>query len=459
MNNNKISIMTKAGLTLFIAAFLLPARAIAGDVTGNTGDTEKPSSTTVTLEECWDAAEKNYPLARQYGLISKSKDYTISNASRAYLPQVTFSAKASWQSDITRFKLDREQYNKTMFGSLIDPDDIEALLPKLRKDQYAASLDITQTIWDGGVLKAQKESAENEAEANAKSIDASLYGLRERINELYFGIMLLQHNIELSELMLGSLNANYDKLRAYKENGVIGQSDLDAIRIQILKTKQEALNLRNSKKAYIQMLSLLSGLELSENTELVQPREISVSGGEITRPELAMFNAQLKQIESQNRMLNAGLTPKFGLYVSGGYGRPGLNILSNSFKPYVVAGVKMIWNIGNFYNLKNNRQMLQLKMANIETQKSAFLLNTSIDESRRDTEIETLRSQLEYDDEIIELRKSVLKANEEKMYDGTISGTDYVGYLNDSLIAEQNKAQHEIKMLLAMYNLAYVRGK
>ena len=172
-----------------------------------------------------------------------------------------------------------------------------------------------------------------------------------------------------------------------------------------------------------------------------------------------MFNAQLKQIDSQNKMLNAGVTPKFGLYVSGGYGRPGLNMLSNTFKPYVIAGVKMVWNIGNFYNLKNNRQMLQLKMASIEAQKSTFLLNTSIDESRRDTEIETLRSQLQYDDEIIELRKSVLKANEEKMYDGTISGTDYVGYLNDSLIAEQNKAQHEIQMLLSMYNLAYVRGK
>lgn len=451
--------MTKSGITFIIAAFLIPAEIFANNNPSDTGNSGNSASATVTLEECWKSAEKNYPLAKQYGLISKSKDYTVSNAARAYLPQVTFSAKASWQSDVTKFRLDREELAKTEIGSLIDPDGIEALMPKLKKDQYSASLDVTQTIWDGGALKAQKEAAESEAEANTKSIDASLYGLRERINELYFGIMLLQHNIELSDLMLGTLNANYDKLKAYKENGVIGQADLDAIRIQILKTKQEALNLKNSKKAYTQMLSLLCGLNLNEETELVQPEEISVPGGEITRPELAMFNAQLKQIDSQKKMLNAGVTPKFGLYVSGGYGRPGLNMLSNTFKPYVLAGAKMVWNIGNFYNLKNNRQMLQLKMASIEAQKSTFLLNTSIDESRRDTEIETLRSQLQYDDEIIELRKSVLKANEEKMYDGTISGTDYVGYLNDSLIAEQNKAQHEIQMLLSMYNLAYVRGK
>ncbi len=450
--------MIRTHIILIIASLLTPAEIFAGNNRGDIGNSDDSAAATVTLEECWKSAERNYPLAKQYGLISKSKDYTISNAARAYLPQVTFSAKASWQSDVTKFQLDREALEKTEIGSFINPDGIEALIPKVKKDQYSANLDITQTIWDGGVLKAQKEAAENEAEANTKSIDASLYGLRERINEMYFGILLLQHNIELSELMLSSLNANYDKLKAYKENGVIGQADLDALRIQILNTKQEALNLKNSKAAYTQMLSLLCGLNLDENTELVQPEEISSTGREITRPELAAFNAQLKQLDSQNKMLNAGLTPKFGVYVSGGYGRPGLNMLSNTFKPYVVAGAKMVWDIGNFYNLKNNRQMLQLKKASIEAQKSAFLLNTSIDESRRDSEIETLRSQLEYDDEIIELRKSVLKANEEKMYNGTISGTDYVGYLNDSLTAEQNKAQHELRMLLAMYNLAYVRG-
>ncbi len=450
--------MIRTHIILIIATLLLPAEIFAGNNRGDIGNSDDSAAATVTLEECWKSAERNYPLAKQYGLISKSKDYTISNAARAYLPQVTFSAKASWQSDVTKFQLDREALEKTEIGSFINPDGIEALIPKVKKDQYSANLDITQTIWDGGVLKAQKEAAENEAEANTKSIDASLYGLRERINEMYFGILLLQHNIELSELMLSSLNANYDKLKAYKENGVIGQADLDALRIQILNTKQEALNLKNSKAAYTQMLSLLCGLNLDENTELVQPEEISSTCREITRPELAAFNAQLKQLDSQNKMLNAGLTPKFGIYVSGGYGRPGLNMLSNTFKPYVVAGAKMVWDIGNFYNLKNNRQMLQLKKASIEAQKSAFLLNTSIDESRRDSEIETLRSQLEYDDEIIELRKSVLKANEEKMYNGTISGTDYVGYLNDSLTAEQNKAQHELRMLLAMYNLAYVRG-
>ncbi len=411
---------------------------------------------TVTLEECYGAAEKNYPLVRQYELIEKSKDYTLSNASKAYLPQVTFSAKASWQSDVTKFNLDKEKLAQSQFGSMINPDELAGMIPTMSKDQYGASIDISQTIWDGGAVKARKDAATSQAEADAKSVDASIYGLRAKVNEMFFGIILMQSNIEQCELMLSNLETNYRKVESYIENGVAGQADLDAIRIQQLKTKQEALNLRNTKSAYLRMLGLLTGLELEENVELTKPEPVISGGTEIQRPELAMYEAQLKALESQNKQITAGLTPKFGLYVSGGYGRPGLNMLDNEFKPYLTAGIRMTWNIGNFYTKKNDLRILETRKAGIETQRQTFLLNTSIDISGKDSEIKTLQEQLEYDDEIIALRKSVLKANEARMAEGTISGSDLVGFMNDELLAEQEKADHEVRMLLAMYNLKYV---
>lgn len=411
---------------------------------------------TVTLEECYEAAAKNYPLVRQYELIEKSKDYTLSNASKAYLPQVTFSAKASWQSDVTKFNLDRDKLAQSQFGSLITPNELEGMMPTMSKDQYGASIDISQTIWDGGAVKALKDAAASQAEADAKSVDASIYGLRAKINELYFGVILMQSNMDQCDLMLSNLETNYKKVESYIENGVAGQTDLDAIRIQKLKTKQEALNIRNTKSAYLKMLGLLTGIRFEGDTELVKPEPVAVKNEEIQRPELAMYEAQLKALESQNRQITAGLTPKFGLYVSGGYGRPGLNMLDNEFKPYLTAGVRMTWNIGNFYTRKNDMRILETKKSGIEAQRLAFLLNTSIDISGKDSEIKTLREQLEYDDEIIALRKSVLKANEARMAEGTISGSDLVGYMNDERLAEQERTGHEVKMLLAMYNLKYV---
>ncbi len=415
-----------------------------------------PAQRPVSLEECYEAAERNYPMVRQYELIEKSKDYTLSNASKTYLPQVTLSAKASWQSDVTKFNLDKEKLAQSQFGSIINPDELEGMIPTISKDQYGASIDISQTIWDGGAVKARKEAATSQAEADAKNVDASIYGLRAKVNEMFFGIILMQSNIEQCELMLSNLETNYRKVESYIENGVAGQADLDAIIIQQLKTKQEALNLRNTKSAYLRMLRLLTGLDIDESSELTKPEPIMSGKTGIFRPELAMYEAQLKALESQNKQITAGLTPKFGLYVSGGYGRPGLNMLSDEFKPYLTAGVRMTWNIGNFYTKKNDRRLLAARKLGIETQRQGFLLNTSIDVSGKDSEIKTLREQLEYDDEIIALRKSVLKANEARMEEGTISGSDLVGFMNDELLAEQEKASHEVRMLLAMYNLKYV---
>lgn len=411
---------------------------------------------TVSLEECYAAAQRNYPLVRQYELIEKSKDYTLSNASRAYLPQVTFSAKASWQSDVTKFSLDKEKLAQSQFGSMIDPDELAGMIPTISKDQYGASIDVSQTIWDGGAVKARKDAAASQAEADARSVDASIYGLRARVNELFFGIILMQSNIEQCNLMLSNLEINYKKVESYIENGVAGQADLDAIRIQQLKTRQEALNLDNTKRAYIRMLGLLTGLDLGEDAALTKPEPIISGTSQIQRPELAMYEAQLKALESQNRQITAGLTPKFGLYVSGGYGRPGLNMLDNEFRPYLTAGVRMTWNIGNFYTKRNDLCLIETRKASIETQRQTFLLNTSMDISGKDSEIRVLREQLEYDDEIIALRQSVLRANEARMAEGTISGSDLVGFMNDELLARQEKAAREVRMLLAMYNLKYV---
>lgn len=412
----------------------------------------------LTLGQCYLAAERNYPIVRKYDLISKTRDYTISNAAKSYLPQVTLSARASWQSDVTKLDIDRGKLALGGLGSIADIQALSEIIPHISKDQYVASLDISQTIWDGGAAKARKEVAEREADAESKSVSTSIYSLRERINELFFGILLLQSNIELNELMLGSLNASYDKISSYLSSGVAGQSDLDAVKIRILKTGQETLNLENTKAAWCKMLSLLTGLPLDGSILLEKPAEPAVSGTVMRRPELELFDAQAGRIASQNRMLNAGLTPKLGLYVTGGYGRPGLDMLSNAFKPFVTAGVRISWNFGNFYNIRNDRRLLEANAAMTEADRSAFLLNADIDASRKESEIGTFRGQLASDDEIIRLHKEVLKANEAKMAEGTISGTDLVGYMNDVLMAEQSKVQHETKMLLAMYNLAFIYG-
>ncbi len=396
------------------------------------------------IEDCYQKAQANYPLIKQYDLIEKTKEYNLSNASKGYLPQVMFSAKASYQSEVTQMPIDFSQMG--MQGVSISP---------LSKDQYGATLDITQTIWDGGAIKSQKEGLRTAAEVEKRNVEVSIYAINERVNQLYFGILLADAQIRQNQLLQDELKRNYNQVQSYMQNGIANQADLDAIRVDQLKAKQNEVQFTNTKKAYIDMLSKLIGEELGENTEFVKPEPLRPATNEINRPELALFDAQIKNLEAQNSQITSGLMPKLGLSLTGGYGRPGLNMLSNDFEAYYIGGVKLSWNIGNFYTRKNSKRQIQTNIHSIETQRETFLFNTNLDIVQKDNNINKYFDQLQYDDEIIALRGSVKRASEAKMANGTLSGSDLTRDINAEQLAMQDKILHEMELLLAIYNLKF----
>lgn len=390
------------------------------------------------IENCYQKAQANYPLIKQYGLIEKTKEYNLSNANKGYLPQVTFSAKATYQSEVTEIP--------------VQMPGIETI----SKDQYSATIDVNQTIWDGGAIKSQKESVRTAAEVDKMNVEVSIYAINERVNQLYFGILLADAQINQNQLLQDELKRNYDQVQSYVQNGIANQADLDAIKVDQLKAKQNEAQFFSTKKAYVEMLSKLIGEELSENTEFVKPEPIRPIANEINRPELAFYDAQIKNLEAQNSQITSGLMPKLGLFVTGGYGKPGLNMLEPDFSPYYIGGIKLSWNIGNFYTKRNSRNKIQTSVSSIETQRETFLFNTALDVTQKDNNIYKYFDQLKYDDEIIALRNSVKRASEAKMANGTLSGTDLTRDINAEQMAIQDKILHETELLLAIYNLKFV---
>lgn len=402
------------------------------------------ASAQLTIEDCYTKAQENYPLIRQYNLIEKTKEYNLSNANKAYLPQVTFSAKATYQSDVTKLPIDFSQLG-------IQGVDI----PTLSKDQYNASLDVNQIIWDGGAIKSQKEGVETAAEVSKKNVEVSIYAINERINQLYFGILLADAQTRQIQLLQDELERNYKLIESYVQNGIANQADLDAVKVDILKAKQHEVRFINTKKAYIEILSTLIGEELSENTEFAKPVPVRPSTHTINRPELDLYNAQIQNLAIKDREITSGLMPKLGLFATGGYGKPGLNMLQDNFEAYYIAGVRLSWNIGNFYTLKNNRKTIQNNIESIENQRETFLFNTHLDVTQKNNHIDNYYEQLKYDDEIIALRGSVKRASEVKMANGTISGSDLTRDINAEQMAIQEKILHETELLLAIYNLKF----
>jgi outer membrane protein TolC len=400
----------------------------------------------LTIDYCYQKAHDNYPLIRQYDLIRQSAAYTMSSIALNYLPQLQFSAKATYQSDVPKLEINIPDY-----AAKITYD-------WMSRDQYSVNLEASQLIWDGGMVRAKRKQTLNEAEVAEKQLDVSLYTIRERVNQLFFAILLLEAQIEQSRLYNNQLQQQYERVEAFVNNGLANQSDLNAIKAGQIKALQIELQLNNKQKACIDMLSAFIGEPIAEDVKLVKP-DTSMPNLEIKRPELSFFDAQLRNTNSKKMEINAGLTPKLALFFSGGYGRPSLNMLSNDFEWYYVGGIRFLWNIGSFYTLNNNNNTVFNSTLSIQTQQAAFLFNTNMEVKQKQHDIDNCRMLLNYDEQIIALRHAVREASEVALANGTGTVIDLLTEINNEQFAQQEKIQHEIELMQAIYNLKYALGQ
>jgi len=404
-----------------------------------------PCFAQLSIEACYEKARANYPLIKQYGLIEKTKEYNLSNAAKGYLPQVTFSAQATYQSDVTEIPIDLDAIGLT-----------GVKIPSVSQDQYKMELALSQTLWDGGAIRSERKALRTQAEVDQRDMDVSMYAINERVNQLYFGVLLAEAQLEQNKVLQAELRRSCEQVSSYIKNGIAQQSDLDAIRVDLLKAKQTEAQFEHTKRAYREMLSRLIGEEIGEETRLVKPEAVRPLTKENNRPELELYQAQIRNLWAQDSRITAGMMPKLGLFVTGGYGKPGLDMFEDNFKVYYLAGVKLSWNLGSLYTRKNDRRKIQTGIRSIETQRETFLFNTSLDVAQRNATIDKYIDQLKYDDEIIALRGSVKRASEAKMANGTLSGTDLTRDIHAEQSAIQDKILHEMELLQAIYNLKYV---
>lgn len=404
------------------------------------------------LDRCKEMARKHYPVIRQYDLISQSQEYSMSNAAKAWLPQVNLSAQATYQSDVASW-----------------PDQFESMLsvmgldmPGLRKDQYKVQIDIQQTIWDGGKSKAEKALAVSEAEQSVRSADVEMYSLDSRIENLYFGILLLQGQKRQIEDMVARLQNNLDYVNALVENGVAMQADADAVEAQMLSSGQNLHQVKASEDSFRRMLELFIGESLGDGN-LPVPQAVAPMATDSQRPELLMFDAQIGALEAKNQMLNAALTPKFALFAQGYYGYPGLNMfenmMSSKWSLNGIVGVRMSWNISSFYTDKTSRKQITNAMDRVRLQKDIFTFNTKIQVEQDNAEIRRIRAVLADDDRIVSLRKNVREAAEARLQEGAVDMNDLLSKISDESAAMIARSTHEIELIKAIYDLKYTLNR
>ena len=411
------------------------------------GTLSAQSSVVLTLTECYEKSEAHYPLIQQYGLLESTRDYTLSNLAKSWLPQISVHARASYQTDVTRLPFDGSKISAFVPGFEV---------PELSKDQYRLVAQLEQNIWNGGETRAAREVALARIEAERAQVDAQLYTLRSRINQLYFGCLLQQEFIRQNQLLEQNLLNNLERVEALMRNGLANPSDADRLQVELLRVRQQAVELHSQLKSLRQLLGYFINQPLTDTTELQEPElPAARPHEEIFRPELRAFQAQSDWIEAQNRQITASLMPRFGAFVQGGYGRPGLDMLDDDFKPFCVLGVSMTWNFSSLYTMKNRRRQLAVNRKGIDVQRETFLFNTRLQLLQQDAEIRKIEQLEQTDAEIVRLRTQIKEAAEVKLQEGVISVNDLVDEIYAENLARQQAVTHRLQRLMTLYERMY----
>lgn len=402
----------------------------------------------VTLDECRRLAREHYPEIRQYDLVRRTEEYTLSNARRAWLPQLSIAAQATWQTEVPSFP-------NALAGMLVQ-QGID--MPGMNKDQYKAALELNQTLWDGGKSEADKRIARAEAAEQARSADVDLYALQGRVDNLFFGILLLDERIVQTRLTLDLLRSNLEKVRALQRNGVAMQSDADAVEAELLTVNQQLTQVTASRDSYRRMLEIFTGRPL-DGERLERPDASEPRSMESSRPELALFDATADKLTAQERLVKAATRPRFGLFAQGYYGYPGMDYFQSMMSPdwswNAMAGVKMSWNFGAYYTRKNSLAKLRTAKEQVEVQREIFLFNTRLQTAEESGDIARLRKALADDDRIVALRRSVREAAESKLRNGVIDTDDLLRKITDEAEAATARSAREIELLKTIYELKH----
>jgi len=400
-----------------------------------------------SLEECQQAAERNYPLIRQYGLIAQTTELTVSNIRKGWLPQVSASAQATLQSDVVSWP---EQMQSVYQQMGLD-------MRGLRKDQYRVGIDVQQMVFDGGAISSQKNIAREQGKVQEAQNEVIMYQVRRRVNEMYFGLLLLDKQIQLNHDLQEVLAANERKLSSMYERGTAAKSDYQTVKAERLNVVQQVSSLQAQRNAVARMLSMFCGLEVKD---LEKPQATSLgmqSAGQ--RPELKSIDAQLRLADAQEKALDAALMPKLSVFVQGYYGYPGYNMfedmMSHRWSWNGLIGARLSWNIGALYTRKNDKAKIQLQRDMATTSRDVFLFNNQLEQIRQNEDIERYRRLMASDEEIIALRSSVRKAAESKLAHGIIDVNDLVREINNENAARLQMSVHEIEMLKEMYDLRF----
>jgi outer membrane protein TolC len=394
----------------------------------------------VSLEDCYALANKNYPLAKQTDLLQQKSTYEIAALNKGKLPKIDLNAQATYQSDVTGLPL-----------------AIPNVTP-LNKDQYRATVEVNQLVYNGSMIDTNTKLKVAQTKTQQQQLTVNLYQIKNKINSLYFTILLLQERKAILITKQEQLTAKIKEVNAGVKYGAILPASEKVLEAENLKIKQQLIEIQFDKKRILDNLSTLIFAPLDENSTLVKPSITTDYTKNNNRPELKLFDLQNEQTEVSKEVISKNNTPKVNAFGQAGYGNPGLNMLDNSFQTFYIVGLKANWNLFDWNKSKIEKQALSISESIVTTEKETFLLNNNLQLQEMENEIKKSEALIRTDAEIINLHEYVVKSSDAQLRNGVITSSDYLMELTNLYEAKNNQKLHEIQLALAKANYQIHQG-
>lgn len=397
----------------------------------------------ISISDCYHLLNTNFPIVKQKVLIEASENYKLKNINTQLLPQLNLQAQATYQSTGLELQLPMLQAASTV---------------EVPKDQYKIYLEFSQVLYDGGITNQMKSVEKQNTKIEKQKVEIQMHQLRSQISQTYHTILLLQEQEEIVNNLYETLLTNKNSINSGIKHGAINPVNRDIINAELLKVEQQKEEIILNKTIAYKALSLLTDTTISIKTKLIVP-DFKVNSNDSTkRPEIYLYDYQYDKINKLQSLNTRKRIPKLGVFAQAGYGKPGLNMLSNEFEPYYIVGANLHWNIFDWNKTKREKYLLDISKSTINIQKQTFEIQNNIKAETEKNNINKLKLQIEKDQQIIILKEKIIKVYDSQLKNGIISINEYLVELNSFTQAKLNKKLHQIQLLLSISNYNNIIG-
>lgn len=400
------------------------------------------SQNTVTLPGLLKSMEQWNQLYKVSSATDSVYGLRKANIKVSYLPRVDFNAEATWQSDVTKVNIPLPGIATPM------PD----------KDNYKLTVDLSQLIWDGGATKSMQRLEEENRRIDQNKVESDIYTQKERVASLFFGILSIDLANRQLNLMACELDKRIDELEAGVKAGVVLESSVNTLKAERLRLAQSIDANLAQRSGLVNSIYSLTGLRIDDNAITVAPVLAIPEQSVCVRPDYQLFDLQMSYLRAVTGTLTSKRMPKLSAFARVGYGKPGLNMLSNEFDAFALVGARLSWNIWDWNSASRERQALKIQQNILQYRREVYNEGCNAQVSSMLEQIQLLQRQIQIDEKIVELLDKSTQASASQLKNGTLTSSVYLSDFNSLLRAKIEMDLRKIILSQEVVKLYFALG-